>query len=907
VANNHSDNVSVIDGETNTVTATVPVGHKPIGVAVNPGTNRIYVANNHSDNVSVIDGETDTVTATVPAGDGPFSVAVNAITNRIYVANGTSDDLSVIDGETNTVTATIPVEDWPYGVALNSDTNRIYVVNTVGSVSVIDGATDTLVATVTLFEFYGQGPYSREVGINPTTNRIYVANGSPACNVSVIDGETNTVAATVSLNGHPSEPTGVAVNPAANRIYVTNYANDRFYVLDGATNTVIATVALGVGERVGPISVAANPNTNLIYVTNHLEDAVAVIEDTSTPDTPTPDTEICDDGTDNDMDGDVDCDDPDCVGRPDDGIDKDKDDIADACELNGWDTGAMELTDPSTGKKYTISQLVDWDPFSDDIDGDGDNDVEDSEFHGYLCPTMVRTDPQDEDTDHDGISDHEDPFPTSAVNKYEIAVKGLGSVGPMAVPCDLETMVKRWYSYYSTGEPTPGCPECPGWIDGGGDGDGDTIPIGPEQCIGTVYVAGIADPQHGTPYLSRYDFDCDGASDYWEIVVQGSDPFDPPPVLSDDPAVCAPSDSDDAPTSKTLLFAKADIPFSYGGIDIGPGDVGPIVWLDLADFLGETEDGNPENHTQWVTVWIGLHFGAGLTTPYLDMPVDVGTHPLTVPDIDADPWLDPGLAVQVLFWDTSGGIHFLDFLKVGATATVSPVRFDLRKDKLIEMLLETGAEVGIPVLPELLAAQDALEWFYWLFCNTYEDDTSEWECPEPWKEPPDYIRDAELSGAAEATAILLSPADLVLADPEGLVISKDSSEIPGASYMEYDVNGDGDPDDVVSVPERKMGDYRITVVPEPAAAPTDTYMVLFWADSTSVVLAENVAISDIPNEPYVIQSTASGILLEESTETTTSDSDGRNYIVLVGIVGGAAAAVVIFAAGAWYARRRWLG
>ena len=73
-----------------TVIATIsigPGGGTPAGVAVNPTTNRIYVANQWSNNVSVIDGATNTVVATVPVGTCPEDVAVNPSTNRIYVAN----------------------------------------------------------------------------------------------------------------------------------------------------------------------------------------------------------------------------------------------------------------------------------------------------------------------------------------------------------------------------------------------------------------------------------------------------------------------------------------------------------------------------------------------------------------------------------------------------------------------------------------------------------------------------------------------------------------------------------------------------------------------------------------------------------------------------------------------------
>ena len=87
VANFNDNTVSVINGATNAVIDTIPVGINPAGVAVNPLTNRIYVANRNSDDVSVIDGITNTVIATVPAGDEAGGAGVNTATNLIYAAN----------------------------------------------------------------------------------------------------------------------------------------------------------------------------------------------------------------------------------------------------------------------------------------------------------------------------------------------------------------------------------------------------------------------------------------------------------------------------------------------------------------------------------------------------------------------------------------------------------------------------------------------------------------------------------------------------------------------------------------------------------------------------------------------------------------------------------------------------
>jgi YVTN family beta-propeller protein len=60
-----------------TVTATVPVGTNPHGVAVDPGSRTVYVTNYDDKTVSVIDGSTRRVTGTVPVGGLPTGVAVD--------------------------------------------------------------------------------------------------------------------------------------------------------------------------------------------------------------------------------------------------------------------------------------------------------------------------------------------------------------------------------------------------------------------------------------------------------------------------------------------------------------------------------------------------------------------------------------------------------------------------------------------------------------------------------------------------------------------------------------------------------------------------------------------------------------------------------------------------------------
>ena len=150
--------VSVIDGASNTVIASPSTGSRPYGVTVNSVTNRIYVPNkcgndpsclNRSGTVTVIDGASNTVITTVPVGSAPLQAVVNSTTNQIYVANSCGGDpsctfpyttngtVTVIDGVTNN-TQSVAVGVFPSAVDVDPVTNKIYVANQCGTDPAVD-------------------------------------------------------------------------------------------------------------------------------------------------------------------------------------------------------------------------------------------------------------------------------------------------------------------------------------------------------------------------------------------------------------------------------------------------------------------------------------------------------------------------------------------------------------------------------------------------------------------------------------------------------------------------------------------------------------------------------------------------------------------------------------------------
>ena len=76
MSNSLDNTVSVIDGLTETVIATINVGTAPRGVAVSRNYNKVYVVNRLDATISIIDGATNTVTNTVPVGVEPQFIGV---------------------------------------------------------------------------------------------------------------------------------------------------------------------------------------------------------------------------------------------------------------------------------------------------------------------------------------------------------------------------------------------------------------------------------------------------------------------------------------------------------------------------------------------------------------------------------------------------------------------------------------------------------------------------------------------------------------------------------------------------------------------------------------------------------------------------------------------------------------
>lgn len=217
--------VAVFNATTGAIVTVVGVGAYPYGIVYDSAKGEMFVANDGSDNVTVISGATDTVVANISVGSEPYLMAYDPAKGEVFVSNAGSDNVSVISDARNSVVATVslPSGSGPAGAAYDSATGDVFVTDQLtNNVSVVSDATNTVVATVPV----GPGPVA--VVSDPAQGWVFVANYG-WYNVTVIADTSHTVIGTVSVG---NAPMGIVYDAAQAEEFVAN--------LDSANVTVIA-------------------------------------------------------------------------------------------------------------------------------------------------------------------------------------------------------------------------------------------------------------------------------------------------------------------------------------------------------------------------------------------------------------------------------------------------------------------------------------------------------------------------------------------------------------------------------------------------------------------------------------------------------------------------------------------
>ena len=257
-----ANEIAVVDGGTD-VHQTLAAQSMPWSVAVNPATNKIYVANNGENNVSIIDGNTNIVTATVDAGTNPYALAVDASRNLIYVSNLNSASVTIIDGAINqTNTQPVGTPSSPDSLAVNPVLQQVY--GAASGQNVEFGFQSSFSPANGSWGNSNTGPIARAT--NPATGMVYTLFSTHKMDIDDgasphgfdIDVCVNTLSA----------PTAFDVNTQTNTVYVA-CAGSEVDAIQGASGFFGGIInAIQDTDAVGPVAIAANSVTNQIFVAN---------------------------------------------------------------------------------------------------------------------------------------------------------------------------------------------------------------------------------------------------------------------------------------------------------------------------------------------------------------------------------------------------------------------------------------------------------------------------------------------------------------------------------------------------------------------------------------------------------------------------------------------------------------
>jgi hypothetical protein len=242
------------------------LGYRPLDVAINSRTNRIYVTDEWNKQLLVIDGSNHTVVSRIPVllpySEGVFKrrVAVSERLNRVYLprtsynssTQETTTLVDVFDGGTNQFRGSIALDPtigfYSDLVAIDDTRRRIYavashLVSTYVSERLLvmyDTDTEARIATVSLGINLGYG--ADGLAANPVTGRVYASIGS----VAIVDANANTRIGIVNSVGGQ-----IAVNRRTNKVYVvnTNFGPEsNVNVIDGATDSLETSIPLQNGN-----------------------------------------------------------------------------------------------------------------------------------------------------------------------------------------------------------------------------------------------------------------------------------------------------------------------------------------------------------------------------------------------------------------------------------------------------------------------------------------------------------------------------------------------------------------------------------------------------------------------------------------------------------------------------------
>lgn len=287
VTNEGSGDLSIVDGATHAVTATVPLGKRPRGIHSAPDGRHIYIALSGSpvappgtdesklpppdraaDGIGIFDVLTRSLVRVLRGVSDPEQLAISADGKHVYVASEDAGKAIVLSTQDGRRVVELDVGGEPEGTALSPNGHYVYMSSEEDHrVSVIDTRTQKIVGRIEV------GLRPRGIAFSHDGKRAYVS-GEADGSITVIDTDRRTALQTFHFDNKAARPMSIVVSPDDRHIYVTTGRGGTVARIDLGPMQLDAEVA--VGPR--PWGLAISPDGRVLASANGPSNNVSLID-----------------------------------------------------------------------------------------------------------------------------------------------------------------------------------------------------------------------------------------------------------------------------------------------------------------------------------------------------------------------------------------------------------------------------------------------------------------------------------------------------------------------------------------------------------------------------------------------------------------------------------------------------
>jgi YVTN family beta-propeller protein len=303
VSNERSGDVTVIDGTTDAVVTTFPVGKRPRGIHATPDGKRLFVtlsgsprmapgvdenrvpADKTADGLGVIDVAARKLIDRWHVGSDPEQFAISRDGKFAFIANEDDASASIIDVDSGQARGRIKVSEEPEGVGVNPSNGEVYVTcEEKGEVFAIDPDQQRVIAKI---DTRGR---PRSVAFLPDGSRAYVACETGGY-IAVIEASAHKLLSKIQLP-KGSLPMGTAISRDGKELYVSTGHGNAVAIIDtqkvnAQGSPLLSTRGEGAGEEsiaaMIPVGnrawgIALDPSGSKLYTANGASNDVSVVD-----------------------------------------------------------------------------------------------------------------------------------------------------------------------------------------------------------------------------------------------------------------------------------------------------------------------------------------------------------------------------------------------------------------------------------------------------------------------------------------------------------------------------------------------------------------------------------------------------------------------------------------------------